>query len=140
MGIDIILNTYIPQGHHIESKYVADHKFNRLKTDFLPVVREQIGMSTIFDVIPELSTPAQRLWAELIRNLDNREMIVYLAVKQTNHALLQEMEKHDMVKRLKLKDHPRKAGFTTVLVNPQFIGTKNENVMKLWNKLHAMQT
>ena len=96
-------------------------------------------MPTVFDLLPQLTRPALRLWAELMKQLDNREMVIYLPVDDRHHAPLREMEKLNMLRRLKRKHWPRKPGHTTVMISPDLVATGNKEVIEKWLSLQQKE-
>lgn len=104
----------------------------RLNGHFLPIAADMMAVK-LFQVIPELSSSALRMLCGILKERDE-DHVRYVEVSPENSRDLRSLELNGIVLRLTAAQYSRRKGFTTVLLSPEYIRTRDTKILELWSR------
>lgn len=103
----------------------------RLNGAFMPVATRDEQWPLI-DKLIDLSKSAQRVFRDILRECSGDNRVVYWSTELNQREELCELVNADLIARPTAAQHPRRKGYTTVLVNPHLVLTTDDVAHNLW--------
>jgi hypothetical protein len=105
----------------------------RLNRPFMPLAINDEGQCLILEKYNSLSSGAIRLFNKLLSQCSGLNRVVHHSTEVNDRRELCELVTAGLIARPTAAQHPRRRGFTTVLINPHLVLTTDDEMYRLWS-------